>query len=322
MLQAPERLKFDWGVPASLFAHAAIAALLIFGLPQLHHDPDEAQPINVELVPPPQTEEPPEPKQEEPEQAVEEEKPPEVEAPQPPPQSETAEAREKPMPPVLRPVFEFGEKDAGTPNAEGNAARDAQAEPAAPADEAGPTPEPLDEEADTTPQPPAAEMTDEPALLEADAPADETVDAELPAIPDLARIPVPEPAPKPPARRAAQGLPGTHFSQSDSSGPTATTAINSTPRGLRAGELCASVLREQLRAANPPYWPDLLPAYRLDEGTQLQVRKGAFRSNGQWYDLSFRCEVDQEATRVVSFSYRVGEPIPQAQWRDRGLPSR
>ena len=207
MLQAPERLKFDWGVPASLFAHAAIAALLIFGLPQLHHDPDEAQPINVELVPPPQTEEPPEPKQEEPEQAVEEEKPPEVEAPQPPPQSETAEAREKPMPPVLRPVFEFGEKDAGTPNAEGNAARDAQAEPAAPADEAGPTPEPLDEEADTTPQPPAAEMTDEPALLEADAPADETVDAELPAIPDLARIPVPEPAPKPPARRAAQGLP-------------------------------------------------------------------------------------------------------------------
>jgi hypothetical protein len=36
--------------------------------------------------------------------------------------------------------------------------------------------------------------------------------------------------------------------------------------------------------------------------------------------MRFRCEVDADATKVVSFAYDVGDPVPRAQWRSRGFP--
>lgn len=75
-----------------------------------------------------------------------------------------------------------------------------------------------------------------------------------------------------------------------------------------------------MRNSTPPYWPDLLPAYRLGAGSVLEVREAAFRARGQWYDLSFRCEVDADATRVLSFAFNVGDAIPRDQWRARGFP--
>jgi hypothetical protein len=51
----------------------------------------------------------------------------------------------------------------------------------------------------------------------------------------------------------------------------------------------------------------------------LQV-KDAFRADGRWYDLSYRCEIDADAMKVVSFAFDVGEPIPRSEWRKRGLP--
>ena len=102
----------------------------------------------------------------------------------------------------------------------------------------------------------------------------------------------------------------------------ATTAMRDLPRGVRAGRLCVTELREQLRNALPPYFPDLLPSYRLETGAVLDVPRAAFRMHGEWYNLSYRCEVDSDATRVLSFAFRVGEPIPPDQWGPRGLPAR
>jgi hypothetical protein len=80
-------------------------------------------------------------------------------------------------------------------------------------------------------------------------------------------------------------------------------------------------LREQLLNASPPYFPNLLPAFRLTDGSVMDVQKAAFRTGGQWYDLSYRCVVDRDATRVRSFAFHVGEPIPQSDWARRELPS-
>jgi Domain of Unknown Function (DUF930) len=33
-----------------------------------------------------------------------------------------------------------------------------------------------------------------------------------------------------------------------------------------------------------------------------------------------RCEVDDKATEVLTFSLSVGKPVPKAQWRARGFP--
>ena len=102
----------------------------------------------------------------------------------------------------------------------------------------------------------------------------------------------------------------------------ATTAMGDVPRGVRAGRLCVTALRDELRRGLPPYYPDILPAYRLEEGNVLDVPKAAFRTGGRWFDLSYRCEVDGKATRVVGFSYRVGKPLPRSEWKRRGLPAR
>lgn len=113
----------------------------------------------------------------------------------------------------------------------------------------------------------------------------------------------------------------TLFSQSATGALAAMTAMNGMPRGERAGELCVTEMREQLRHAEPAFWPDLLPSYRLGEGTVIEVGQAAFRAGGQWYDFAFRCELDADVTRVVSFAYAVGGAIPRGQWKARGLPA-
>ena len=71
----------------------------------------------------------------------------------------------------------------------------------------------------------------------------------------------------------------------------------------------------------PPYSPELLPSYQLKSGDVLEVSRAAFRGSGQWYDLDFRCEVDAEATKVVAFALRVGDPLSSDERARRGLPS-
>ena len=84
----------------------------------------------------------------------------------------------------------------------------------------------------------------------------------------------------------------------------------SLPRGVRGGRLCVTELRDQLRNSLPPYFPDLLPSYRLEEGTAIvDVPVAAFRVGGEWYDLSYRCQVDPNATKVVGFDFRVGNRL-------------
>ena len=76
-----------------------------------------------------------------------------------------------------------------------------------------------------------------------------------------------------------------------------------------------------LRNGSPSYNPELLPSYRLQQGTVLDIRRAAFRANTRWYNLSFRCEVDPEAKRVVSFAFDIGSEVPRSEWRSRGFPS-
>lgn len=146
----------------------------------------------------------------------------------------------------------------------------------------------------------------------------ETEDTSADPAPDpVDEAAAPLPSEKPPVELAEAR---TLFSRAVTDDPAAMTAMGAMPRDMRGSELCTTELREQLRHAEAPYWPDLLPSYRLGGGNVMEVREAAFRARGQWYDLSFRCEVDADATRVLSFGFSVGEPIPRDQWRARGFP--
>lgn len=269
--RARTRWRERWGIPTSVAVHVLVIALLVFGLPLPQFLAPKPPAVAVVLVPPPEPEKPaPQEKPAEKEKPVEKEKPKEE---TPPAASETPPREEAKPLPSLRPVFEFGEQDAGPKKA-----------------------------------------ADGSAAAEAEAPAD-TPERALEAL-DASAIPLPAPRPeKPPAEEKKL------FSQSETGAQAATTAMAGLPRGQRAGELCANALRERLRRDSPLYWPDILPTYRLDKGTLMAVSDAAFRAGGQWFDLGFRCEIDEAATRVVSFDYEVGAPIPRSQWKARGFPA-
>ncbi|WP_346016613.1 hypothetical protein [Mesorhizobium sp. P16.1] len=98
--------------------HALIAAFLVYTLPKPAQQPDEEQPVNVALVPPPEQPKPKPPPAPQPNE-LKAEKPPEPKAEKPPEQKvEKPPVPEKqpPKPPpiaVLKPVFQYGNKDTG-----------------------------------------------------------------------------------------------------------------------------------------------------------------------------------------------------------------
>jgi hypothetical protein len=291
-----QRRALGWAMPASVVLHLLIAALLVFGLPISLPQPQKEHAIAVELVPPPKPAE--KAKAEPPPPAAEKsksEKPQKTEAEKP---SKSDDAAHPPRSAVLRPVFQFGEKDAGPrQSADGNRTKDGSAPPAAQRN-------PDKQEGAGPPVMTAPEAKDQ--VPKSGAPA---TAASKPTVP--AKVEKPE------QLQEAKTL----FSRTATGDPLATTAMGSLPRSVRAGQLCASELSGQLLNASPSASPDLVPAYRLNDGTILDVRQGAFRANRQWFNVSFRCEVDADVTKVMSFAFRVGDPVPPSQWKRRGLPS-
>ncbi|WP_376703737.1 DUF930 domain-containing protein [Mesorhizobium sp. ISC25] len=281
-----QRRVFRWALPASVVLHLFAAALLLSALPVSPPQPQKEQAIGVDLVPPPKPSEKAKP-------------PPPAEGPKPekPPEAkvETPASREVA---AQRPVFQFGDKDAGPRKSlDGNSAEDGSQSPAAPQD---PDKQELAQPTAVT----AAEGKDQAAQ------------------PAAAQPPKPKPADvakvqKPLKLEKAKKL----FSQIATGDPVATTAMRNVPRAVRIGQLCNTELAQQLVHASPPYFPDSLLEYRLKAGTVMNVASAPFPANGQWYDLSFRCEVDPDATKVVSFAFRVGNPVPRSEWKRRGLPA-
>ncbi|PDQ19396.1 hypothetical protein CN311_19850 [Mesorhizobium sanjuanii] len=356
------RRNLLWGLPASLILHALIAALLVYGLPTPPQQPQEQQPVNVALVPPPDQ---PKPKPAAP-KAPKVEKPPEQKVEKPPVPEQQPR---KPSPiEILKPVFQFGEKDTGPRKSlDGSSPQDNAPSPAKNDDSKLPVTPKAEEQADSAKtgdnsaiaeptqqkQAPSAQNIDkqETDKQEAGTQADkQTAAAPMPLaapgndgeieLPTSAEAPRPRPTPKPSSAKVAKpgnasarrpsstkarnyaGLPGVRrlYSQGATGDVLATTSIAEMPRGQRAARLCASALQQQLQDAS--YFPDLVPLVPLKMGNVLDVPQAAFHAAATWYRLSYRCEVDNDATRVLSFTSRVGTVIPPDEWAGLGLPVR
>ncbi|MBR0554988.1 DUF930 domain-containing protein [Ciceribacter sp. L1K23] len=333
------RRNLRWGIAGSLALHALFVLVMIVPISWPQAAPEETE-VAVTLVPPPEPEAeepPPEPETEEPpaeeeqpqeEQAAEPEEPP---PPPPPADQQQAPSLEEPLPPAriplprLRPVVQFGDRDQGPREALDGTAVEEPAKPEAETlEETEVAPETQDTDAEE-PLPEEPSRTDI-ALLTAEggqadaglaAPAEEISDpSEADATDQAEPDAFDEAADDPPLDRAER-----LFSTRVSEDPIAMTAMGNLPRGVRADQLCLTELRAQLLNSTPRYRPDLLPSHRLGEGTIYEIRRAAFRAEGEWHDLSFRCEVDQDATRVLSFAFHVGPSIPRSEWARRGFPS-
>lgn len=358
--------KLGGGLVVSILLHLMIFAVLFIDMPEPTNQPEAEESVAVEIVPPPEEQEPEPPKAEE---AQPEEQEPskaeQAEAPPPPPESvpapperpieqppieppsqEASAADQEPSLPLLRPVFEFGERDSGPrQDTSGNAVEEA-AKPAEMPPEANEAP--VEE-----PEPPATEAVEEaeppqPTSLpdsinvpeiDAASAGDESDGAQSAQQSDDTTVALTQerPAEKPEQPVETQQAPDASadeavqakteldevtklYSTSLTRDPAAMTAMRDIPRPDRADQLCVTELREQLRNGTPAYRPELLPSFQLKDGNVLTVSKAAFRANGQWFNLRFRCEVDPDATRVLSFAFEVGEAIPKRDWKRFGFP--
>jgi len=337
--------KLGGALAASVALHLAVLAVFLVKLPELLPQPEPEETVTVELVPPPKenkpeeqakAEEPPPPEEEK----AEEEKAEQAKAEEPPAPAEPppSQGEGQPVPlPVLRPVFEFGEKDSGPKqDMSGNASQEAakpppetqpQPEEAKPSQTAAEKPSASDEQPGSPP--PDGIKLPEVVVANPGAPEEGTAGAESSSETsvELSQVKPPsEPATQP--AEVAEARPpsdlaevSTLFSRSVTDDPFAMTAMAGLSRSERADQLCLTELREQLRHAGPQYRPVLLPSFTLEQGTVLDIREAAFRTSSQWYELSFRCEVDEEVTKVVSFAFHVGDPIPKSEWERRGFPA-
>jgi hypothetical protein len=291
--QPDRQWVWKWSLLASFVVHLLVAALIMPRSPV--SPPKEEQEITVELVqvakPPAKTKTQASP----PANRSKLEKPQAGSAEIPSPTN--GSGAQQVMQPALKPVFLFGDKDRGPRRSpDGNSAESGSASPAA--------------------QPDPAKQSFPQTLAVTTAATDHVPQS------------TPTKTPTPTSEGAAQTQQGLKlqeakalFSQEATSDLSSMVAMGSMPRGERAGQLCLTELREQLLHATPAYFPDLLPLERLQEGTLLEVSRTAFRSNSQWYDLSYRCEVNAQATKVMTFAFQVGEPVPRSNWKSRGFPS-
>lgn len=373
--------RFGGGMAISLLLHCVAVAVFLFSFDSSSNLAEEEEAVEVTLVMPPvepesasepqdEVEAPPEPAPPEEPAAPEEPQaaaapppsaPPPPAAPPPPETVPTPAERPADQPPVeaagealspaptlpmLRPVVQFGDKDAGPREETSGDSAEEAAKPADPPSEeevppdAAQEPAAAESESESAEDAPGTPLPDDIALPEIDtgeagadddgaAPADKPAETRIalatdmpPAKPAPAAAGAETPgaaqpaAPKAPPLEEVKEL----YSTSLTGDAAAMTAMSDIPRPDRADQLCVTELREQLRRGQPAYRPELLPSFRLKEGNVLTVNKAAFRAAGQWFDLRFRCEIDADATRVLSFAYEVGRAIPKSEWKRYGFP--
>jgi hypothetical protein len=88
-------------------------------------------------------------------------------------------------------------------------------------------------------------------------------------------------------------------------------------------QICSFAAAEHIAEDKNPYKPDravmdsISPA-KID-GDKMTGSGAAFRSHGDWYQFSFKCETSPDHMKVLSFNYQVGDKIPEGKWEDLGL---
>ncbi len=91
----------------------------------------------------------------------------------------------------------------------------------------------------------------------------------------------------------------------------------------RLEQVCAIEAMAQVNRDKNPYRPDRAVIYALSKpelkGDTVVGNGGAFRSGGKWYQYSFVCRPTPDHKIVSTFSYKIGQEIPETQWESHGL---
>jgi hypothetical protein len=91
----------------------------------------------------------------------------------------------------------------------------------------------------------------------------------------------------------------------------------------RATQICNIEAGQQIQAANPKLLVDTVHASALGdttiEGLTVTAPQAAYRSQRQWYEVSFICTVASDFSGVVDFRFTTGAAIPRSLWDAHAL---
>ncbi len=91
----------------------------------------------------------------------------------------------------------------------------------------------------------------------------------------------------------------------------------------RKEQLCALEAMEQVRQLRPGFRPTRLAPHAMRNSFQKENRiiapAAALRSNRIWYEIAYRCILDDGGTRITGFEFALGAPVDRALWDELGL---
>ena len=91
----------------------------------------------------------------------------------------------------------------------------------------------------------------------------------------------------------------------------------------RLEQRCDAEVLDRIALENKNYKPDRVVAYATQNpkmiGDEIKTRGGAFRSNGQWYHVAFKCLTAPDHMQVLALRYKIGDKIPEDEWTTYNL---
>jgi hypothetical protein len=91
----------------------------------------------------------------------------------------------------------------------------------------------------------------------------------------------------------------------------------------RLEQRCDAEVLERIAKEDTRFHPDRVVAYATQEpkvqGDEIKTKGGAFRSNGEWYHVAYRCQTAADHMEVLSLRYKIGGRIPEDEWEQYNL---
>ena len=86
----------------------------------------------------------------------------------------------------------------------------------------------------------------------------------------------------------------------------------------RLEQRCDMEAMDKIGAARDGFRPDKVIAYAFGDpkldGTTFKTKGAVFRSGGEWYRLSYKCEASDDRLEVNAFKYKIGDVVPHEDW--------
>lgn len=86
----------------------------------------------------------------------------------------------------------------------------------------------------------------------------------------------------------------------------------------RLEQRCDMEAMDRIGDGKGGFRPDKVIAYAFGDptldGTTLKTKGAVFRSKGEWFRLSYKCEASADRLEVNAFRYKVGAIVPHEDW--------